>query len=130
VATFLETMLEDALARIMETQGADVRLRASVLDGQRSIGQRLGRLFPTLVGSQFEDVAAQLGFKDFPRDWRYLRQQRNAFIHDTAFEGPLHELDKKLANQAMHLLDDAYRLFAGINNRFVAVSNRSERIRS
>ena len=38
VATFLETLLEDMLARIMAADGASVKLRAGVLDTQRSIG--------------------------------------------------------------------------------------------
>ena len=58
VATFLETLLEDMLARIMAAEGASVKLRAGVLDTQRSVGQRIGKLFPTLTGEQFE-VAAE-----------------------------------------------------------------------
>lgn len=117
-ATFLETLLEDVLARIMEAHGADVRLRAAVLDGQRSVGQRLGKLFPTLTGVQFEEAAAALGFRDFPLSWRRLRSERNAFIHDSAFERPREELNQATADEAMELLGRAYRLFAGINNRF------------
>lgn len=117
-ATFLETLLEDVLARIMEAHGADVRLRAAVLDAQRSVGQRLGKLFPTLTGVQFEEAAAELGFREFPLRWRRLRTERNAFIHDSAFEGPREELNQSTADEAMELLGTAYRLFARINNRF------------
>lgn len=119
-ATFLETLLEDVLARIMESHGADVRLRAAVLDTQRSIGQRIGKLFPTLTGEQFEEAAAELGYREFPRRWRKLRSERNAFIHDSTFEGPREELNRSTADEAMALLDQAYRLFVRINNRFVA----------
>lgn len=120
VATFLETLLEDILARIMESQGASVRLRAGVLDGQRSIGQRIGKLFPTLTGHQFEDVCAEIGFREFPRRWRHLRSERNAFIHDSAFEGAMEQITSASADDAMELLDQAYRVFVLINNRFVA----------
>jgi hypothetical protein len=118
-ATFLETLLEDVLARIMEAHGADVKLRAAVLDTQRSIGQRIGKLFPTLTGEQFEDAAAELGFREFPRRWRKLRTERNAFIHDSAFEDPREEITAATATEAMALLDQAYKLFVLINNRFV-----------
>ena len=87
VATFLETLLEDILDRIMETRGADVAIRAAVLDGQRAVGQRISRLFPTLTGEQFEDAAEELGFRDFPHRWRELRAARNAFIHDAPLRG-------------------------------------------
>lgn len=127
--TFLETLLEDILARIMETRGADVRLRALVLDTQRSIGQRIGKLFPTLTGEQFEDVAAQIGYRDFPYRWRQLRSTRNAFIHDSAFEGPQEAINLATAAEAMRLLDEAYRVFVLIHNRYVAqrVSKPGER---
>ncbi len=128
-ATFLETLLEDVLARIMEAHGADVRLRAVVLDTQRSIGQRIGKLFPTLTGEQFEDAAAELGYREFPRRWRRLRSERNAFIHDSTFEGPREELNRATADEAMALLDQAYKLFVRINNRFVA-DGRSAKGRS
>ena len=78
----------------MEAQGAGVRLRATVLDTQRSVGQRIGKLFPALTGEQFEDAAAELGFREFPRRWRALRAERNAFIHDSSFEGAREELDR------------------------------------
>lgn len=127
VATFLESLLEDMLARIMEAQGASVRLRATVLDSQRSTGQRVGRLFPSLTGLQFEDAAAELGFRDFPHRWRELRAERNAFIHDSAFEGAVEELTAATAQQAMVLLEQAYRLFVLINNRFVADTRNGRR---
>jgi hypothetical protein len=120
VATFLETLLEDILARIMESQGASVKLRAAVLDGQRSIGVRIGKLFPTLTGHQFEDVCAEIGFREFPRRWRHLRGERNAFIHDSAFESVVEQITAASAADAMELLDQAYRVFVLINNRFVA----------
>jgi hypothetical protein len=123
-ATFLESLVEDILARIMEAQGAGVRLRATVLDTQRSVGQRIGKLFPALTGEQFEDAAAQLGFREFPRRWRALRAERNAFIHDSSFEGAREELTEATANEAMTLLDQGYRLFVMINNRFVANGRR------
>lgn len=119
-ATLLETLLEDILARIMEAHGADKKLTAVVLDAQRSIGQRLGKLFPTLTGEQFEDAAAELGFREFPKRWRRLRTERNAFIHDSTFEGPREQLTKMTSDEAMALLDQAYPLFVRINNRFVA----------
>lgn len=119
-ATFLESLIEDILARIMEAQGASVRLRATVLDTQRSVGQRIGKLFPSLTGTSFEDAAAELGFRDFPHRWRTLRSERNAFIHDSSFETAKEELTASTAREAMELLDQAYRLFVTINNRFVA----------
>ncbi len=120
VATFLETLLEDMLARIMAAEGASVKLRAGVLDTQRSVGQRLGKLFPTLTGVQFEDAAKQAGFSEFPRQWRSLRTERNAFIHDAAFDGQRESLSKETAEQSLALLGQAYALFVHINNRFVA----------
>lgn len=119
-ATFLESLIEDILSRIMEAQGASVKLRATVLDTQRAVGQRIGKLFPALTGMMFEDAAAELGFRDFPKRWRTLRSERNAFIHDSSFEGAQEELTEKTAEQAMLLLDQAYQLFVMINNRFVA----------
>lgn len=124
-ATFLETMLEDILARIMGSQGATVQLRAAVLDGMRSIGQRIGKLFPTLTGMQFEDACEELGYRDFPKRWRVLRSERNAFIHDSAFEGVKEEITEATAVEAMILLDQAYHVFVLINNRFVADGRHS-----
>jgi len=126
-ATFLESLIEDILARIMEAQGASVRLRATVLDTQRAVGQRIGRLFPALTGMQFEDAAAELGFRDFPRRWRALRAERNAFIHDSSFEAAREELTDATANEAMTLLDMGYKLFITINNRFVAGGHKPHR---
>jgi hypothetical protein len=120
VATFLETLLEDMLARIMAAEGASVKLRAGVLDTQRSIGQRIGRLFPTLVGEQFEVASAKAGYAEFPKQWRALRTERNAFIHDAAFDGQRESLSQATAEESLVLLDQAYALFVHINNRFVA----------
>lgn len=119
-ATFLESLIEDILARIMQAQAASVRLTATVLDTERSVGQRIGRLFPALTGVQFEDAAAELGFREFPRRWRALRAERNAFIHDSSFEDAREQLTASSADEAMQLLDQAYGLFVLINNRFVA----------
>lgn len=120
VATFLETLLEDMLARIMAAEGASVKLRAGVLDTLRSVGQRIGKLFPTLTGEQFEEASARAGYPEFPRQWRNLRTERNAFIHDAAFEGQRESLSLETAERALVLLDQAYALFVQINNRFVA----------
>jgi len=120
VATFLESMMEDMLARIMAAEGASVKLRAAVLDTLRSVGQRIGKLFPTLTGVQFEDAANEASLPEFPRRWRALRAERNAFIHDAAFEGAREELGETSAKEALALLDQAYKLFVRINNRFVA----------
>lgn len=120
VATFLETLLEDMLARIMAAEGASVKLRAGVLDTQRSVGQRIGHLFPTLVGEQFEVAATKAGYPEFPPQWRTLRTERNAFIHDAAFDGQRESLSQATAEGSLRLLDQAYALFVHINNRFVA----------
>lgn len=124
-ATFLESLLEDMLARIMEAHGTDKSVRELVLDTQRSIGLRIGKLFPSLTGQQFEDAVAELGFRDFPRRWRSLRTERNAFIHDSTFEGAREELNQETASEAMLLLDQAYKVFVLINNRFVADGRHS-----
>jgi len=122
VSTFLETLFEDILARMMEASGADTSLIALVLDTERSVGMRLGKLFPTLAGEKFEDVAAELGYSDFPRRWRAMRAARNAFIHGESFTDPRTTLDAKAACDAMTLLDQAYDLFVLFNNRFVATA--------
>jgi len=120
VMAFLETILEDMLDRIMSAHGADIRLRQTVMDVQRSIGVRIGKIFPTLAGEEFEDAAAELGYRDFPKRWRQMRGARNAFIHDSPFHGPQETLGPEMAADAMELLDQAYRLFVLMNNRFVA----------
>ncbi|MDZ4180594.1 MAG: hypothetical protein U1E29_15420 [Coriobacteriia bacterium] len=122
VETFLESILEDIIDRILTAHGADVRVREVVLDGQRAIGARIGRLFPHLTGEVFEDAASELGYRDFPRRWRDLRATRNAFIHDSPFRGPQENLTERDAITAMDLLDQAYALFVLLNNRFVADS--------
>ena len=119
VSTLLETIFEDILARMMVASGADTRLVALVLDTERSVGMRLGKLFPTLSGETFEDVAAELGYGDFPHRWRQMRAERNAFIHGESFDNPREMLDAGSACEAMALLDQAYDLFVLINNRFV-----------
>ncbi len=124
VAAFLEAMLEDVLDRIMGAHGADVAIRGAVLDSVRAIGGRIGRLFPELTDEEFEAAASELGYRDFPKRWRNLRDARNAFIHDSPFHGPQETLDEDMADEAMDLLDQAYRLFANINNKFVADGRR------
>ncbi len=120
VETFLESILEDIIDRILTARGADVTVREVVLDGQRAIGARIGRLFPHLTGEVFEDAASELGYRDFPRRWRDLRSARNAFIHDSPFRGPQESLTARDGITAMELLDQAYELFVLLNNRFVA----------
>lgn len=120
VAAFLEAILEDIIDRILIGHGADLPVRRAVLDSQRAIGGRISKLFPQLTGHEFEDVAAELGFRDFPRRWRDMREARNAFIHDSPFHGAKETLDAHMANQAMQLLDQAYQLFVLMTNRFVA----------
>ncbi len=120
VMAFLEAVLEDVLDRIMEFHGADIRLRRTVMDTQRSIGVRIGKVFPTLAGEEFEDAASELGYRDFPKRWRKMREARNGFIHDSPFNGPQETLNPQMAAEAMELLDQAYRLFVLLNNRFVA----------
>jgi len=120
VMAFLETILEDIIDRIMAAHGADVQLRRMVMDTQRSIGVRIGKVFPALVGEEFEDAAAELGYRDFPYRWRQLREARNAFIHDSPFNGARDTLQPSMGDDAMDLLDQAYKLFVLLNNRFVA----------
>ncbi len=123
VSTFLETVFEDILARMMQARGAETRVIALVLDTERSVGMRLGKLFPTLAGETFESVAAEIGYPDFPHRWREMRSARNAFIHGESFDDPRETLDERSACQAMLLLDHGYDLFVLINNRFVAHYN-------
>jgi hypothetical protein len=122
VAAFLEAMLEDIIDRMMIAHGADLSVRRLLLDSQRGIGGRLGRVFPALTGQSFEEVAADLGFQDFPGNWREIRKSRNAFIHDSPFHGPQERLDSALAGKSMRLLDQAYRLFVLMNNDHVATA--------
>lgn len=119
-ATFLETLLEDLLDRIMAARGADVAVRSMVLDNVRAVGQRIGRLFPQLTGEEFEAAAQELGFRDFPKRWREIRGVRNAFIHDTPYRDATETLDASTAGRTMELIDQGYRLFVSMNNRFVA----------
>ncbi|GAB4278533.1 MAG: hypothetical protein Kow0056_10900 [Coriobacteriia bacterium] len=118
VAAFLEAILEDIIDRILISRGADLPVRRLVLDGERGIGGRLAHTFPKLTGSTFEEIAAELGFEEFPHEWRMMRKSRNAFIHDSPFHGPQETLDSGLAEKAMTLLDQAYRLFVRINNSY------------
>jgi len=117
-AAFLEAILEDILDRILIARGADTEIRKVVMGGQRSISMRIGRVFPALAGTEFEEAAAELGYREFPRRWRSLRSARNAFIHDSPFHGVRESLDRQMAHEAMTLLDQAYHLFVLMNNRF------------
>ncbi len=123
-ATFLETLLEDLLDRIMSAHGADVAVRSMVLDNVRAVGQRIGRLFPQLTAEEFEAAALELGFRDFPKRWRRIREARNAFIHDTPYREAPGGLDESTALRTMELIDQSYLLFVSMNNRFVADGHR------
>lgn len=118
--TLLETILEDILDRMMHAHGADLAVRKMVMDTERSIGTRIGKLFPALSGEEFEDAAEELGYRDFPYRWRQMREARNAFIHDSPYNGTREALTPKMGTDAMALLDQAYKLFVLMNNRFVA----------
>jgi len=120
VMALLEAVLEDILDRIMDAHGADLPLRRMVMDTQRAIGTRIGKLFPALAGEEFEEAAAELGYRDFPYRWRQMREARNAFIHDSPFSGARESLQPSMGNDAMDLLNQAYRLFVLMNNKFVA----------
>jgi hypothetical protein len=120
VMALLEAVLEDILDRIMEAHGADLPVRKMVMDTQRAIGIRIGKMFPALTGEEFEDTAAELGYRDFPYRWRQMREARNAFIHDSPFNGATDTLQPSMGADAMQLLDQSYRLFVLLNNRFVA----------
>ena len=120
VMALLEAVLEDILDRIMDAHGADLPLRRMVMDTQRAIGTRIGKLFPALAGEEFEEAAAELGYRDFPYRWRQMREARNAFIHDSPFNGAKESLQPSMGNDAMQLLDQSYRLFVLLNNKFVA----------
>lgn len=124
-ATFLETLLEDILDRIMGAHGADVAVRSMVLDNVRAVGQRIGKLFPQLTNVEFEEAALELGFRDFPKRWRRIREIRNAFIHDTQYRDVTEELDESSARRTMELMDQAYMLFVSMNNKFVADGRRA-----
>jgi hypothetical protein len=126
-AALLEALLEDILDRIMAAHGADIAVRGTVLDNVRAIGTRIGRLFPQLTGAEFEDAADKLGYRDFPKRWRELRSQRNAFIHDTPYRDVGEGLDKDIAGETLALLDQAYELFVSLNNRFVADALKGHR---
>lgn len=128
VATILESVFEDILARMMLAKGAEKDVVALVLDTERSVGMRLGKLFPTLSGETFENVAASLGYGDFPLRWKHMRNERNAFIHGESFDNPKETLDAKAACDAMQLLDQAYELFLLINNRYVAARNGHRKV--
>jgi hypothetical protein len=119
-AALLEALLEDILDRIMAAHGADIAVRGTVLDNVRAIGTRIGRLFPQLTGTEFEDAADKLGYRDFPKRWRDLRSQRNAFIHDTPYRDFTEGLTTDVAAETIALLDQAYQLFVSLNNEFVA----------
>jgi hypothetical protein len=123
-ATFLETLLEDILDRIMGAHGADVAVRSMVLDNVRAVGQRIGKLFPQLTGEEFEAAALEMGFRDFPKRWRRIREVRNAFIHDTQYREEIEALDAATAMRTMELMDQAYSLFVSMNNKFVADGQR------
>lgn len=125
VMALLEAVLEDILDRIMDAHGADLPLRRMVMDTQRAIGTRIGKLFPALAGEEFEEAAAELGYRDFPYRWRVMREARNAFIHDSPFNGAKETLQPSMGGEAMQLLDQAYKLFVLLNNKFVA-DGRSE----
>ena len=116
----LEAVLEDILDSIMEVHGADLPLRRMILDTERSIGLRIGKIFPSLVGEEFEEAAAELGYRDFPYRWRKMREVRNAFIHDSPFNGAQESLEPGMGDDAMELLGQSYKLFVLMNNRFVA----------
>lgn len=128
VAAFLEAILEDIIDRILIAQHANLPVRRLVLDAERGIGGRLAHVFPKLTGGSFEATAASLGYDSFAHDWREMRNARNAFIHDSPFHGPQETLDEGLGEQAMVLLDQAYRLFVSINNTFVAGKHRIDHI--
>jgi predicted RNA-binding Zn-ribbon protein involved in translation (DUF1610 family) len=126
VAAFLEAALEDIIDRMLIAQGARLPLRRLVLDSERGIGGRLSRVFPALTTGSFDTVAEDLGFESFAGEWRAMRSARNAFIHDSPFQGPQETLDAGLAHEAMILLDQAYLLFELINNTFVAGEHATE----
>jgi len=126
-AALLEALLEDILDRIMAAHGADIAVRGTVLDNVRAIGTRIGRLFPQLTGTEFEDAAGKLGYRDFPKRWRDLRSQRNAFIHDTPYRDFTEDLDRDIARETIALLDQAYELFVSLNNEFVADALKGRR---
>lgn len=128
-STLLETLFEDVLARMMRVRGADTALIALVLDTERSVGMRLGKLFPALTGARFEQVAEDLGYPAFSRSWREMRSARNAFIHGESFGDPREALDARAACNAITLLDQGYDLFVDINNRFVADGGSRRRAR-
>ena len=120
VMAFLETILEDMLDRLMTAHGADLAVRKMLMDTERAIGLRLGKVFPSLTGAEFEDVAEELGYRDFPKRWRTLRDARNAFIHDSPYNGARETLQPSMGHDAMALLDQAYKLFVLVNNKYVA----------
>ena len=126
-AALLEALLEDILDRIMSAHGADIAIRGMVLDTARAIGSRIGKLFPELTGTEFEEAAAELGYRDFPKRWRKLREARNAFIHDTPYRDVAQSLNTNTASESMRLLDQAYMLFVLLNNRFVADGLKGQR---
>jgi hypothetical protein len=126
-AALLEALLEDILDRIMAAHGADIAVRGTVLDNVRAIGTRIGRLFPQLTGTEFEDAVGKLGYRDFPKRWRDLRSQRNAFIHDTPYRDFTEGLGKETARETIALLDQAYELFVSLNNEFVADALKGRR---
>ena len=128
VATFLETLLEDMLARIMAAEGASVKLRAGVLDTQRSVGQRIGKLFPTLTGEQFEVAAEKAGQAEFPAAGVGCGPNATRSSTTPRSRASASRCRSRPLPRRCRLLDSAYALFVHINNRFVAGEKHRRRL--
>jgi hypothetical protein len=110
--TFLEILLDDAVRNLLERDGASYELRARLVGEVESVEGRLS-IVEQLLGTEVEDIAAELGVGSFMDEWKRYRWMRRNVMH----RGNLHTSGSDLQEGLERTMLAGAKVFAEVNNR-------------
>jgi hypothetical protein len=110
--TFLEILLDDALRNLLQRDGASYELRARLFGEVESVDGRLS-IVEQLLGTEVEDIAAELGVGWFMDEWKSYRQMRRNAVHGVNLPTSPSDLQKGLER----IMLAGEQVFAEVNKR-------------
>lgn len=107
----LEKLFDDLLVLILSCKRID--WQRAVKKTENLNFPRRCEVFKREMGLTLETALAQCPVPSFLSEWREVIRKRNNFIHDTPYA-----IDIKIAKKAFKLAENAFSVFADLQNRF------------